>query len=427
MGLVDKKSDRVIERTPFYYGWVIVFMGALGVFLSGPGQTYSVSIFIDAYIEEFGWSRSLISSLYSGATLLSGFLMILMGKLIDVRGQRSMSIFAGAMLGIACLFNSFILGPLMLFIGFFLIRVFGQGLMEMVPNTLIPRWFVKKRGKAIAFMEVGGFLSSAALPPLNVWLIASLGWSGAWQVWAGVLILFYVPLVFFFIKNSPENYGLQPDGYVLEQPKVQKKKVTEPKVGISEKSWTLNEAIKTLSFWGVLFCIAVPAMVNTGMTFHIVSILGEQGVTRAEASFVLSMMALVAFPLSFLAGVILDRMSLHKVFAITFVVEAAAIVVLLVGDSYTAALIFGLLRGVAAGFGTICLALIIPNFFGTAHLGSLKGVGVTSTVVASALGPLPFGVAYDWFGGYTEILLVMLVFPLLATVVAWMNKGPKLS
>jgi cyanate permease len=237
--------------------------------------------------------------------------------------------------------------------------------------------------------------------------------------------LFYVPLVFFFIRNSPQSHGLEPDGLVYDLQKPTKQKIVgKPIIEVNEKSWTLNEALKTFSFWGVLFCIAVPAMVNTGMTFHIVSILGEQGITRGEASFVLSMMALVAFPLSFLAGVILDRVSLHKVFAITFVVEAIAILVLLLGDSYSSALLFGLLRGVAAGFGTICLALIIPNFFGTAHLGSLKGVGVTSTVLASALGPLPFGVAYDLFGGYTEILLLMLLFPLLATVVAWFNKGP---
>lgn len=34
--------------TPFYYGWMIVLISALGVFFSGPGQTYSISVFIDS-------------------------------------------------------------------------------------------------------------------------------------------------------------------------------------------------------------------------------------------------------------------------------------------------------------------------------------------------------------------------------------------
>ncbi|WP_035512998.1 MFS transporter [Halalkalibacillus halophilus] len=414
-------NDVIVKHTPFYYGWVIVIMAALGVFFSGPGQTYSVSIFIDAYITEFGWSQSLVSSMYSGATLLSGCLMILLGKMIDRRGQKAMSIVAGVMLTIACLFNSFILGPIMLFIGFFLIRMFGQGLMEMVPNTLVPQWFVRKRGKAMAFMEIGGFLSAAALPPLNVWLIASFGWSGAWQVWAAILCLFYIPLIILFVKNKPEEYGLAPDGPIEKKYKEFSEEINSE---INKVSWPLHQAIRTWSFWGVLFCIAVPAMVNTGLTFHMVSILGEEGISRGEASFVLSMMALVAFPLSFIAGFVLDRFALHKVFALTLIIETTALIVLLFADSFASALVFGFLRGVGAGFGTICLGLIIPNFFGTGYLGSLKGVGVTSTVIASSLGPLPFGLAYDWFGGYTEILIAMLVFPLLAIFVAWFNKGP---
>ncbi|GAE94321.1 bll3089 protein [Gracilibacillus boraciitolerans JCM 21714] len=112
--------------------------------MSGPGQTYSVSIFIDVYVDEFGWSRSMISTIYSSATLASGILLIFMGRLIDRVGQRWMAVVAGTMLAVACFFNSFVSLPFMLLIGFFLIRLFGQGLMELIPNTMIPQWFVKK-------------------------------------------------------------------------------------------------------------------------------------------------------------------------------------------------------------------------------------------------------------------------------------------
>ena len=60
-----------VIHTPFYYGWVIVILAGLSHFFSGPGQTYSNAIFIDYYIEEFGWSRSTVSGIYSSATLLA--------------------------------------------------------------------------------------------------------------------------------------------------------------------------------------------------------------------------------------------------------------------------------------------------------------------------------------------------------------------
>ncbi|GEP88112.1 MULTISPECIES: hypothetical protein [Staphylococcus] len=73
----------------FYYGWVIVFIAGLTVFFSGPGQTYSNAAFIDEYIQTFGWSRTEVSSIYSIATLIAGFTMIIVGCFIDKFGQKN--------------------------------------------------------------------------------------------------------------------------------------------------------------------------------------------------------------------------------------------------------------------------------------------------------------------------------------------------
>ncbi len=80
---MEKEPKNEPVSTPVYYGWVIVVLSAMVMFFSGPGQTYSVSIFIDYYIETFGWSRSLVSSLYSGATLVSGLTLTFVGKKAD--------------------------------------------------------------------------------------------------------------------------------------------------------------------------------------------------------------------------------------------------------------------------------------------------------------------------------------------------------
>ena len=117
------QSQSSVLSTPFYYGWVIVFISACGIFFSGPGQTYSNAVFIDSYIRDFGWSRSFVSGIYSVATLFSGLLLLLVGRAIDRYGQRRMSVLISALLAVACLWNSFITGSVMLFIGFFLIRL----------------------------------------------------------------------------------------------------------------------------------------------------------------------------------------------------------------------------------------------------------------------------------------------------------------
>ena len=39
------------RSVPFFYGWVVVAVGSLGVAMSIPGQTLGVSVFTDSLIE----------------------------------------------------------------------------------------------------------------------------------------------------------------------------------------------------------------------------------------------------------------------------------------------------------------------------------------------------------------------------------------
>jgi MFS family permease len=161
---------------PIFYGWAIVALSALSMFFSGPGQTDSISIFIDYYIQDFSYSRSFVSGIYSVGTLAAGITLFFVGRAIDRLGQRLVMGAAGILLALACIWNAFLTGAVMMFIGFFAIRLFGQGSLTLVPNTLVPQWFVQKRGRALSVMAIGGFVGAAALPPLNTWLIHMVGW-----------------------------------------------------------------------------------------------------------------------------------------------------------------------------------------------------------------------------------------------------------
>ncbi|MBF0707087.1 MFS transporter [Alkalihalobacillus hwajinpoensis] len=415
------------QNSSFFYGWYIVMAAAIGVFFSGPGQTYAVSVFIDYYIQDFGWGRSLVSGIYSSATLAAGLLLFVVGRLVDKHGQRRMMLIMGALLAVACFWNSFVIGPVMLFIGFFMLRLFGQGSMTLIPNTLVPQWFVVKRGRALSFMAIGGFLSSASFPPLNTWLIASFGWESAWRILGFALIVIFLPVVFFIVKNKPEDIGLLPDNAIskkrLAQRREEKMEEEEQEEGF-ETNWTVKEAMRTRAFWFILFCVSIPALVNTGLTFHLFSILGEQGVPGSTAAIILSIMAIVGFPVTMASGFILERVNVHIVLGLSFIGQMVFILLLTQVHTYLLAIVFAVLWGIIGGIERITLNIIWPNYFGREHLGSIKGIATTTMVIGSAFGPLPFGIAFDVFGGYTEILLIILIFPILGTIAAFMSPPP---
>lgn len=422
---MQRSQGKTPVNPPFFYGWIIVAISALSLFFSGPGQTYSISIFINAYITELGWSRSLISSLYSLASLTAGLSLFMIGRLIDRYGQRRMSVVIGLSLGLACLWNSMTQGPLWMFIGFFMLRLFGQGSMTLIPSTLVPQWFIRQRGRAFSLMAIGGFASSAFIPLLNVWMIKTWGLSVTWWVWGGLLIVLFAPLTYYLTVNKPEDVGLYPDGVPLtivqslDSPSGETKEIVD-----SEINWTLEEAKKTRTFWFILLPASVPALINTGLTFHLISILGERGISPMNSALILSLMALVGFPVSFLAGFILERVRTNYALAFVFLGEIIVLFSLHFINSMFSVIFFAALWGVVGGLEHITLNLIWPNYYGRRHLGRIRAMASSFMIIGAALGPLPLGLAFDHWGGYSEILYIIMVFPLLGIIAALMSPSP---
>ncbi|TWT13185.1 MFS transporter [Planomicrobium sp. CPCC 101079] len=406
-------------RTPFYYGWLIVIIAGLSHFFSGPGQTFSNAIFIDYYIQEFGWSRSVVSGIYSAATLLAGFSLFMVGRLVDKIGARKMAVIISVLLAMASVFNSFVVNWAMLFIGFFAVRLFGQGSMTLLPNSLVPQWFIGQRGRALSLAALGGMIGSAAFPLINVWMIEAYGWRTAWQILGASIIIIFTPLAFLFIRNRPEDIGLRPDNKPVGNEQEDQAQLT------ADISWTVNEAKKTRSFWLLLFCVAVPALVNTGMTFHLVSIFSLQSLAPETAATVLSLMAVIGFPVTFLAGYLLDKVRVQWMLAVVFAGELLSIFLLKETTVYSTAIVFAVVWGFMLGIERVTLSVVWPNYFGRQHLGSITGISMAVMVVGSALGPLPFGLFFDRFNGYDEVLWVIMVFPLLGIIASLLAAPPK--
>ncbi len=414
-----------MKKSKMNYGWIIVLVGAMMLFFSSPGQTFSVSIFIDHYIEKFGWSRSQISSFYSIATLISGFSMPFVGKLIDSKGHRKSAVIISFFFGIALVWMSAIQAPWMIFFGFIFIRMFGQGSLTLIPSVLIPQWFIKKRGRALSLISIGGVLGSALVPPFNNYLIENFGLSKAWIFWALAMILIMLPVAFFFIKNNPEDIGMLPDGITgkmsVNSDSLMVEAEDEDEV---ERSWTLSEAKGTRAFWLMLLASMVPSLVNTAITFHIISIIAGKGFDSAFGAIILSIIAFSQIPMTFLAGFMLDKVKVNLVKGFNFIFYALIILILNYADGSLMLIIYAAMHGAFNAFDSVSTGMLWSNYFGIKHLGKIRGLAVSFMVLGSALGPLPFGAAYDYFGGYKEVLLIFIIFPVLASFASFISPAP---
>jgi len=152
------KNKNIINKFPFFYGYVIILSGTIGILLSAPGQTNGILVFTDFFVTDLSISREKLSLAYLIGTLLSSFLLTYAGKFFDKFGARITSALAGFFLGLALIYMSYltkfidfikdifniinieILTFILLTIGFFFVRFFGQGTLTLkikIVNKLI--------------------------------------------------------------------------------------------------------------------------------------------------------------------------------------------------------------------------------------------------------------------------------------------------
>lgn len=406
-----------------FYGWIIVFVSALAIFFSSPGQTYSISTYIDYYIKDFGFTRTLISSIYSIATIASGFLLIFMGKAIDRFGKRTMIVVVGILLGITCFLNSFIANIVMMGISFFLLRYFGQGSMTLIPNVLIPQWFDKKRAIAISLINLGGMTANLFVPKINVWLINTYSWQFTWRIWSVLMIVFFVPIAFALVVNKPEDIHALPDN----ETKKDDHSIEEELEKMAKSSWTLNEAIKTKEFWFVGIISMIVPMVSTGLMFHFFSIMELKGLTESDTASIIGLIAVPGFIMPLVSGLIIDRFRSKQIITFTLLAIAGMLYCFVFVNSITTGIVFLLSYGLLTNIQTVTISVIWPRYFGRKYLGSIRGVATIFMVVGSALGPLPFGLSYDLTGSYKTVLIGMSVITLVSMILAISIKKPRKS
>lgn len=424
---VDKQravhKSRLVSAAPFFYGWVILVAGVLGLVMTSPGQTYSISIFIEQFIHDLGMSRSLVSTLYMIGTLTASLVLPVVGRLIDRYGSRLMTVIIALLFGLACLYMGLVRNALMLGIGFFALRTLGQGSLSLVSKIVVNQWWVRRRGFAIGVVGMTyALIGRAGFPVLINALIPIYGWRGAYAILGGMLVLGMAPLGWLLVRNQPEVYGLRPDG----EPSSGRESDARPAPSWSEDHWTLAEVMRAPVFWILSAGFSSMSMLSTGLTFHIVSIYVDNGLTPTIAASAFVPIAITSAVVQLGSGVLVDRVPVRILLAIALVLHA----VLLVGAPYLLtvelALAFGVLMGAAGGLQQTIAGSIWAMYFGRRHLGSISGATATISVASSAMGPMIFGIARDLWGSYTVVLMVSAVLPLvLGAVVAVMGRPPR--
>ena len=412
--LTPSRRSRMIERSPIFYGWIILLAGTFGIMMTQPGQTVGVSVFLDSIISDLGLSRTSVSLMYTFGTLLGSFALPFVGRFIDRRGPRLAVIVISSLFALACIWMGFIGGLLTLFIGFTLIRSLGQGSLSLVSMHVINLWFVRRRGLAIGLTGIGTALAVGGFPILIELLVNQFGWRQAYMLLGGLVAITILPVGAWLYRGHPESYGLVPDGNATNN-------LAKP---INETNYTAPQARRTVIFWAFAAGNFLVSGLGTGLVFHHYSIMETGGLERLTASTMFSFLGLAIAAANLITGILMDRIPPR--FLLSFVL------LLLCLDLYLATVItapllilYGATIGLTFGMNGTMQSAINAYYFGRKHLGAIKGFATTISVAGSAFGPFLFALGFEGFGNYQSILLLSALFPLLLAAIALFIKPPK--
>lgn len=397
------------SRSPFFYGYVVLVMGTIGIFCSIPGQTIGVSLFTDPVKDALGLSRNQFSNAYMIGTIISSLCIGRAGIWFDKYGARYVAFFAALLLAIALLLcswsvhmselvknlldqDSWMIPFVIMVFLFFMIRFAGQGVLTMASRNMIMIWFDKNRGKVNAFSSVAISFGFSSSPLWINYLIEDNGWENAWEILAlGLLVFSFLVLQLF--KNKPEDHGLMPDGVeIAMETNVEAKTVN--------KQFTLKEAKKTRAFWMYGSMLAFNSFFITGLTFHVVSIFASEGYPKSAAISIFLPGSVVAVTISTIFNFLSDYLQLKLyLFLMIFGGIIASIGFLCLPTPFGIPLLIAGF-GTMGGFFAVLNAIVWPRFYGRNNLGAITGKIMGMLILASALAPSIFSLCFSTFDSY---------------------------
>jgi len=364
----------------------VIIFGFIFTFFSSFGQSYFIGIFNSSIREDLQISHGQFGTIYASATLLSSVILIWVGKKIDDMNVLKFSIFVIVLLSFASYFLSTIKWIPLLFIGIFLLRLSGQGLMSHTATTTVSRYFEKTRGKALSITWLGLSAAEFLLPVLIVFLLTIVSWR---EIWVGIslLVLITLPLVsFLLVKN-------------LKLDSREDLNVNKISNNNNIKQWKRSEVIKDFRFYIIAMNMLGMPSIATGVFVYqsfIVSSKNWGPFIFAQSFMVYSILSVLTLSVS---GFLIDKFTSRKLLIYMNLPLLLAVIVLIFFDSPISSFILLGLIGISNGFANVLGSSTWAEIYGVKYIGGIKAVSTAMMVFATATGAATFGILID--GGYS--------------------------
>lgn len=379
-------------------GWKLVLTCFIGFsFLSL--MTNSTNMFMEPVTAELGWSRTFFSSGLAVASIVTAGISPFFGILIDRFGSRRL-----ALPGIVCTVGAICAfatanGSAAQWLGLWLFyALISISVKTTVWTTAVAGSFNAAQGLALGFALCGSAASATVLPLLSNWLIVQFGWRLAYVClacgWGGLtLVLSWLFLFDAHDRLAGTRNAASPSNAAPALP------------GLN-----LAEAMRSRALWRIALCTLIMLTLTVGFTVHQIAILGEIGIPRLHAAWLVTLAGASGIAGQLVTGLLLDRLRPNRVGGFTMLALAAALGLMLSrGGAIWLVVLAMVVNGYTQGTKIQIAGYLTARYCGMRNYGKVYGFMNSLMAAGTAAGPVLAAYTFDATGTYRDFLTAGIV------------------
>ncbi len=399
---------------PLGRGWLILATTFVTLILTY-GVWYSYSVFLVTLLREFGWSRSLVSGVFSTFLMVNALLAPLVGWLISRVGPRRLILCGAVVMALGLFLAAETTRWWHLYLGFGGVAAIGITLAGWIPAVVLARgWFPDRVGTAIGITSSGIGMGIFAVVPLAQLLILAFGWRWTYRLLAMAIVAWVIPATFALIRDPPLAQPPKPGST--------SRKFAEGE-GARRGYWTIGSAVRTWRFWGMAGGYFTGSFVTQMLLIHQVVYLVDHGVPVLTAAALGGVTGLVSIGGKIGWGTLSDRTTRPLAYGLAFACVAASIGGLVLAGWYPTSYLphlYAVLIGVGYGAMAPLPPAIASDMFAGPNFSTIFGALYTVCGFGLAAGTWSAGWIFDLTGSYATALWIGLAMAALSPLLMWM-------
>ena len=345
-----------------FKGWNMVSIAVLMEFSVIGFTFYCYPLMFSSLEKELGATQAQLSGALSLFFICSAAASIFLGRLLDKYSVKNIMliggvIFSGGLISIAYVQSVFFL--LVIFATF--IAIGGPALGNLSVTKLVANWFDTKAGSA----RIAAIGISVILPILVDPLITAIGWRNVYLVFAGIVLLVLLPIIYLFVVNTPEEINQHKDNELNTE-------TTE----ILEDPLPMKDFFKYKSFWFISLAFALHFFSMGGVLLHLIphatnlgfeAIWNVLGFPLKQTVFAYSLAAFGGV-IENIFGYLIDRLQANRPVMIMMFMQAMGIFGLTIVETFDLFLISCFIFGLGFGGAMVLMSACFLKAFGSQNL-----------------------------------------------------------